>query len=262
MKWFSGIFSGRSSEMVPTSENSRDLTHPGPVGQVRRLVAVMRAHGLSREQIPGFFTPDLPLRPEEIYEDDRLASRIDHNVMDVLKNRLGIQPDWLRRGTGDIYHVLSLRGHMSVFLRFLALHLKAGSSLQMYLVREVNREGLLSGVAMFFRVPIRDLHGRVVYRYYPCGDLWDWNDHNQRIELKCMIAMALKSKVVVRGAYAEADILDDLASGQDMPGNLMRFMAVYAWRPRLYVMLASEHPRPRSRTRPPAFVTIFTNVVG
>lgn len=210
---------------------------------VGRLMALFKAHGIERTQIPRFLGPEAGVTLEMLAEDEKLIRRLDDSFLDAVCTRFAVNREWLDGESETIYPVHDYYKDPEGFARFLNE------------LKEANPDGLWYGCVYREKQPSRSqldtlividevigrLGERDIVRHHLIGN-WVYSYWKSRAYLAACVGIARSSRVMLRGREAPRDWMQNHLAGRGFI-RVPRAGAKGLWQPEDLLTDAEEYSR-------------------
>lgn len=232
-------------------ENFKVQTKPDSTREVyafvERFVAIYKAHGIERTQIPRFLGEEGGLTLADVSTDEKLLHALSEKVIEDTCFRFGISREWLDGKDVPIWPCLFYDKNLKGFIDFLET-LKAEFDCVEGFAIKCEKDKLKKNdgdypIALVFRGRI-DHWGHPgeesIWRYYPQNDTLYWSYERTRIQMKAMVLAAWQFNIHIGGSELPQAQVEALIEGNIFPGPLLDHLSRVAWHPDDYIFANGE----------------------
>ncbi|MED2844414.1 hypothetical protein [Bacillus toyonensis] len=182
VEWYWTTFLG-----LPISVDSVDITHDSEAIEfVDRFFEIFSAHGISRLEIPAFTLNSIS--NVDITEKNRMYQKLTPSIVEWVCSLFNINTEWLMKGSGSKYLVsfynIKTYDYISM-LKELTDHYDKIEILSLANKDPRNNSGVRIGLVI--RVEIGKNHQKSIYKYFPIGDDFHWDNKRLRHQFKIMV---------------------------------------------------------------------------
>lgn len=216
VEWYWGIFLG-----IPIETDKIDITHDSEaIKFVDRFFEIFDAHGVSRLEIP-LFTYEY-ITNLDIADKNRMYKKLTPSIVDWVCLLFNVRPEWLMKGSGSKYLVPCYYKKTYDYINLLKQLTDHSDSVEIVSLANKNpRNQSNVRVGLVIRVKIGELHKNPIYKYFPIGDDFHWDNKRLRHQLKIMIfihnrlymSKLSNMNIKLKDIIVTNSVLDDIQSG-------------------------------------------------
>lgn len=205
--WFKGRMNKKlAPEPVASAEESVAV----------RFVKLFEAHGVYRNQIPGFFGFGLTIA--DVQSEDALLKKLTPELLQQAAKLFAIEVEWLEHGLGDIFPSHHFYKQPVSFGKFIDDLMSEDSDkvIDGYVLTVKPPYVHEGDTLILLQESIGQIGDRTIFRYHLSPN-WILSYWKCCADIACCIAQAQMRGVYLSGKYVEKDWLDRLACGDFLP---------------------------------------------
>lgn len=199
-------------------------TAPAPIeqnevhGLVQRFVAIYKAHGVERTQIPRFLGEDFGLTLTDVSTDEKLLHVLNENVITKTCEIFGVRREWLDGAEPQVHLAHDFYKQPEIFFVFIKNLLKNNAYGGIVgILLAPNERDWQAHALLILQETVGFVGDKPIYRYYLCNN-WAFTYWKARAYLAACIAIAWKHEVFVYGVYVPKKEIERLAGGTVLLG--------------------------------------------
>ncbi|TAL17828.1 hypothetical protein EPN96_03485 [bacterium] len=213
---------------------------------VGRFVAIYKAHGIERMQIPRFLGDNYGLKIAHLETDEKLMHEISDTILNYTCSSFGITRNWLDGVKSEIYPYKYYDKNLRGFIDFLESIKAEHGEIQAFVIKcesdRLQKDESRFHVAFVFRGLLYhwdDIGEKSIWRYYPLNDTLCWGYTRTRIQIKAMVLVLWQFNIHPFGCVLPEKDVNNLVEGLVFPEPLIPSHWV-AWYPDDYIFAEGE----------------------
>lgn len=194
-----------------------------------RLIQLLTAHGIHRNQIPRFLGNGLTLA--DVQTDEIFLSKLNEQILNDVCCKFGIQREWLDGANSQIYPVHDFYKRPEDFESFICEITSNNPKGKLSgVVIAPNESGFMAYGLILLKEIIDYIGEKEIYRYHICNN-WAFSYWKARAYMAACIAVAWRKEVYIRGVYAPAKQIDKIIAGKKLLNEDTLNMECKRWYP-------------------------------
>lgn len=181
-----------------------------------RLVQLLAAHRIHRNQMPGFLGHGLAIA--DVQNDELFLSKLNEEILNDVCSKFAVYREWLDGADSQIYPSHDFYKRPEEFESFICEIISNNPKGQLSGVLITPYE---SGYGAYALILLKEIIGYIgdkeIYRYHICNN-WAFSYWKARAYLTACVAIAWKNEVYIHGEYLSSKQIKKLISGETLLG--------------------------------------------